>query len=70
MSNHRLQPLLKPASIAVLGASQKSGSVGNEVIVNLLRGGFEGSIYPVNPGYEVDLGNCLLSKFGRFADPA
>ena len=56
MSNHRLQPLLKPASIAVLGASQKSGSVGNEVIVNLLRGGFEGSIYPVNPGYEEILG--------------
>ena len=56
MSNHRLQPLLKPASIAVLGASQKRGSVGNEVIVNLLRGGFEGSIYPVNPGYEEILG--------------
>ena len=56
MSNHRLQPLLKPASIAVLGASQKIGSVGNEVIVNLLRGGFEGSIYPVNPGYEEILG--------------
>ena len=56
MSNHRLQPLLKPASIAVLGASQKSDSVGNEVIVNLLRGGFEGSIYPVNPGYEEILG--------------
>ena len=56
MSNHRLQPLLKPSSIAVLGASQKSGSVGNEVIVNLLRGGFEGSIYPVNPGYEEILG--------------
>ena len=56
MSNHRLQPLLKPSSIAVLGASQKSGSVGNEAIVNLLRGGFEGSIYPVNPGYEEILG--------------
>ena len=52
MNNHRLQPLLKPASIAVLGASQKNGSVGNEVIVNLLRGGFEGLIYPINPGYE------------------
>ena len=52
MNNHRLQPLLKPASIAILGASQKNGSVGNEVIVNLLRGGFEGLIYPINPGYE------------------
>ena len=56
MSNHRLKPLLKPESIAILGASQKIGSVGNEVIVNLLRGGFEGLIYPVNPGYEEVLG--------------
>ena len=56
MSNHRLKPLLKPESIAILGASQKIGSVGNEVIVNLLRGGFEGLIYPVNPGYDEVLG--------------
>ena len=56
MSNHRLKPLLKPESIAILGASQKIGSVGNEVIVNLLRGGFEGLIYPVNPGYGEVLG--------------
>ena len=44
MNNQRLQPLLKPASIAILGASQKGGSVGNEVIVNLCRGGYEGLI--------------------------
>ena len=70
MSNHRLQPLLKPSSIAVLGASQKSGSVGNEVIVNLLRGGFEGSIYPVNPGYEEILGiACYPSLVGLPARP-
>ena len=56
MSNHRLKPLLKPESIAILGASQKIGSVGNEVVVNLLRGGFEGLIYPVNPGYDEVLG--------------
>ena len=70
MSNHRLQPLLKPSSIAVLGASQKSGSVGNEVIVNLLRGGFEGSIYPVNPGYEEILGiACYTSLVDLPARP-
>jgi acyl-CoA synthetase (NDP forming) len=52
MTAHWLQPLLKPASIAVLGASQKSGTVGNEIIVNLRKGGFQGEIYAVNPGYE------------------
>ena len=52
MTTHWLEPLLKPASIAVLGASQKSGTVGNEVIVNLRRGSFQGQIYAVNPGYD------------------
>ena len=51
MSKHRLQPLLKPSSIAVIGASQKMGSVGNEVFKNLKRGGFEGAIAGVNPSY-------------------
>ena len=51
MNNHRLQPLLKPASIAVLGASQKNGSVGNEILVNLVKGGFLGKIFAINPAY-------------------
>ena len=63
MTNHRLQALLKPSSIAILGASQKSGSVGNEVVKNLLRGGFEGEIFGVNPGYDEVEGNTLLPKF-------
>ena len=52
MTIHWLDPLLNPASIAVLGASQKIGTVGNEVIVNLRKGGFQGEIYAVNPGYD------------------
>ena len=65
MHSHPLQPLLKPSSIAVLGASPKSGSVGNEVLVNLRKGGFEGAIYAVNPGYD-----CIgdLPCFGRLND--
>ncbi len=52
MSEHRLKPLLKPRSIAVLGASRKIGSVGNEILINLARGGYLGKLYPVNPSYE------------------
>ena len=62
MDDHWLQPLLNPSSIAVLGASQKSGSVGNEVIVNLLRGGFEGLIYAINPAYQEVLGVACYSS--------
>lgn len=51
MTEHRLRPLLKPASIAVLGASNRAGSVGNEVFVNLRKGGFTGTLLAVNPNY-------------------
>ena len=43
--------MLEPRSIAVVGASVKSGSLGESMMAELQRGGFEGAIYPVNPGY-------------------
>ncbi|MDZ4729021.1 MAG: acetate--CoA ligase family protein [Xanthomonadales bacterium] len=49
MSSHRLEPLLRPRSIAVLGASERAGTVGSQVILNLQIGGFAGPIYAVNP---------------------
>jgi len=44
-----LEFLLYPKSIAVIGASRTPGKVGHEILVNLLDGGFEGQIVPVNP---------------------
>ncbi|MDQ1521257.1 MAG: hypothetical protein QOI55_2330 [Actinomycetota bacterium] len=41
--------ILAPRSIAVIGASRESGTVGNIVFKNLLAYGFEGPVYPVNP---------------------
>ncbi|MGB1867683.1 MAG: acetate--CoA ligase family protein [Porticoccaceae bacterium] len=62
MTEHRLRPLLKPASIAVLGASNRAGSVGNEVFVNLRKGGYTGTLMAVNPGYsEVEGVPCFPS---------
>jgi acyl-CoA synthetase (NDP forming) len=49
---HLLKPLLQPDSIAVLGASERPGSVGRRTVENLLQGSFEGRLYTVNPGYE------------------
>lgn len=48
---HRLDPLLRPRSVAVVGASAREGSMGDWALRNLLRGGFPGDIYPVNPRY-------------------
>jgi len=49
---HRLDPLLRPKSVAVIGASGREDSLGEWSLKNLLKGGFPGDIYPVNPGYE------------------
>jgi acetyl coenzyme A synthetase (ADP forming)-like protein len=42
--------LLAPRSVAVIGASRKPTTIGNQVFRNLLAGGFVGPVYPVNPG--------------------
>ncbi|MGE3621628.1 MAG: acetate--CoA ligase family protein [Acidimicrobiia bacterium] len=41
--------LLAPRSVAVVGASRSPGTVGHQVLRNLLAGGFAGPVYPVNP---------------------
>jgi len=55
-----LEFLLYPKSLAVIGASRTPGKVGHEILVNLLDGGFEGQIIPVNPKASEVLGlECL-----------
>ena len=44
-----IQRLLYPRSVAVVGASNDAGKVGHAVFANLLRGGFDGTLYPINP---------------------
>ncbi|MGH8997623.1 MAG: GNAT family N-acetyltransferase, partial [Acidimicrobiales bacterium] len=41
--------LLRPRSVAVIGAGRRAGSVGQVLFRNLLAGGFTGPVYPVNP---------------------
>jgi acyl-CoA synthetase (NDP forming) len=45
----RFQPLFKPKSIAFIGASNNPRKWGFIVLANLINGGFEGPIYPINP---------------------
>ncbi|HLJ39585.1 MAG TPA: bifunctional acetate--CoA ligase family protein/GNAT family N-acetyltransferase [Steroidobacteraceae bacterium] len=49
MSGHNLNYLLAPRSVAVVGASDREGSVGATVMRNLLAGTFQGPVWPVNP---------------------
>ncbi len=49
MSILNLEKFFEPKSVAVVGASRKSGSVGGAVVGNLLEAGYQGRIIPVNP---------------------
>jgi acyl-CoA synthetase (NDP forming) len=44
--------MLEARSVAVVGASVKAGSLGRQMMAELRRGGFDGAVYPVNPGYD------------------
>ena len=44
-----LDPFFQPESVAVIGASRTPGKGGHNIIENLLRLGYAGKIYPVNP---------------------
>ena len=44
-----IQSLFEPASIAVVGASTETGSVGNDIVKNLVEQKFKGAVFPVNP---------------------
>jgi acetyltransferase len=43
----------RPQSVAVVGASNREGSVGSVVLRNIIKGGFAGPIYPVNLKYDM-----------------
>jgi acetyltransferase len=44
-----LDAILKPRTIAVIGASRSPHTIGHQILANLLIHGFTGAVYPVNP---------------------
>jgi acetyl coenzyme A synthetase (ADP forming)-like protein len=44
-----LDAILRPRSIAVIGASRTPGTVAHELVRSLVRGNFQGPVYPINP---------------------
>jgi len=54
--------IMKPDSVAVIGASSEEGKIGNAVMKNLINGGYQGAIYPINPKADEILGKkCYKS---------
>jgi len=51
VSKNRIDSAFRPASVALIGASERPGTLGNQVRLNLAAAGFEGPVYYVNPGH-------------------
>src|SRR5262245_37277210 len=52
-AHHSLDPLFRPRTVAVLGASANPGTVGSILMRNLIENPFGGAVYPVNPKRKV-----------------
>ncbi|GAA2818543.1 acetyltransferase [Aminobacter aminovorans] len=62
MTIRNLEHAFAPKSVAVFGASVREGSVGRVVFNNIVDGGFEGEIWPVNPKYSEVAGRQCFPK--------
>lgn len=45
----QMNRIMRPDTVAVIGASAEDGKIGNSVMKNLINGGYQGKIYPIHP---------------------
>ena len=65
-----LDALFRPRSIAVIGASRTPGKNGHAVVQNLVRGGYAGRIFPVNPAGGAIEGIACYRSLAELPEPA
>lgn len=63
-----LDVMFRPRSVALIGATERAGSVGRTILWNLLSNSFGGTIYPVNPGRSNVLGIKAYPNVAAIAD--
>jgi len=61
--------MLEARSIAVVGASVREGSVGNQSLIEIRDGGFDGRVFPVNPKYDEILGWRCYPSVAEIGEP-
>ena len=64
-----LRPFFAPASVAVIGASKRRGSIGGELFRNILEADFTGATYPVNREGEPVAGVRAYRTIEEIPDP-
>jgi acetyltransferase len=68
MSTYRLDRLLSPRSLAIIGASPHESSVGRHVIANIVSAGFSGPLHVVNPHYAEIEGRATVKSLAAIAE--
>ena len=52
-----MKRIMQPKSVAVIGASNENGKIGNSVMKNLINGGYKGQIFPIHPSADEIMGH-------------
>jgi len=65
----QLDAVLRPKSVAVIGASTSPDKIGYEILKNIIDSGFEGAVYPINPKAEVILDRACHKSVKNIAEP-
>jgi acetyltransferase len=65
LDRHYLTPLFEPGSVAIVGASEKSGKVGAVLLSNMLAAGYRGTLFAVNPKYGSVRGVPCYASVGK-----
>src|SRR6476661_7157882 len=58
----QMNRIMKPKSVAVIGASAETGKIGNSVMKNLINGGYKGEIYPIHPKADEIMGKKVYKS--------
>ncbi len=69
LSRHPLDAIFRPASVAVVGATEREGSVGRTILWNLISSPFGGTVYPVNPTRRSVLGVRSAPSLSAIGEP-
>ncbi len=69
MEQNPLEVMFKPKSVAVVGATERPGSVARTILWNLISTSFGGTIFPVNPKYNSILGIKAYPSLAAIPDP-
>ena len=69
MLRHYLQPLLAPRGVALVGATEREGALGNIVHRNLAAAGLRGPLWAVNPKYATLFGVKAYARLGELPQP-